>query len=394
MRRRTRFVPLLALGLLLTAWTAVTVPAGALPVPAGIAGDPGDWYRPTFPDGVGFFVAPPDADAPWAGELFVTVMPGRPWPETGPPLDVLFSGFFALDVFDPTDGSTITAVTLDQHDGERHLAGGTGDAFDPFTPPIFIDEAGDFTIGLGVMPPASGTMWQYSTDGGHLLTPDSDFVPHDPFAGAIDPDSLIIRDPRAGAVSTGMIDDVGILDFELIPPGERILPTDELPGSEPIDEGPGSPDDTLPDIEAPDDTALPGDETAGATTDTGDTAGDTGQSTAATGGSAGGSGAAGGGGGGGGGALWLIIVVGIIIVVLGGYLYATGRIGGRGVPTELGRHVTALPADEKRRVVDEFKKLDPADRQAYVDYVKELNAFHQGQRSSPPEPPQRSGTSA
>lgn len=393
MRHCTRFVRLVALGFLITAWTAATSPSGALPTPAGAPVDPGDWYQPTFPDGVGFFVAPPDADAEWAGEVFVVVMPGRPWPETGPPLDVLFSGFFGLDVFDPADGSTVTAITLDQHDGVRHLAGGTGDAFDPFTPPIFIQDNGDFVIGLGVMPPPEGTVWQYSTEGGHLLTPDSEFVPHDPFTGAIDPASLEIRDPRWGATSTGMIGDMNVLDIEPIPPEERTFPPDELPGSGTPGEELGSPDDTLPDgtpeiDEA--DLAGSGDESAADTV--GDTGGDSAQSTAATGGSASGSGAAGGGGGG--VPLWLIIVVGIIIVVLGGYLYATGRVGGRGVPVELGRHVAGLPNDEKRRVVAEFKALSGDDRKAYLDYVKELNAYHQGRRPTPPEPPRRSGTPA
>jgi len=117
--------------------------------------------------------------------------------------------------------------------------------------------------------------------------------------------------------------------------------------------------------------------------------------TLAVGGAGGGAGAAGGGGGGG-TPLWIIIIIGIIALVLSGFMIARGkrsRLTGNtriDLPSshfakELGDAYMDLPADEQRRVVEEFKKT--SDKHAYVEYVQELYKFHAGLTNSPPDPP-------
>jgi len=115
--------------------------------------------------------------------------------------------------------------------------------------------------------------------------------------------------------------------------------------------------------------------------------------TLAVGGAGGGAGAAGGGGG---TPLWIIIIIGIIALALSGFMIARGkrsRLTGNtriDLPSshfakELGDAYMDLPADEQRRVVEEFKKT--SDKHAYVEYVQELYKFHAGLTNSPPDPP-------
>ncbi len=359
----------------------VTIAAATLPAAAQVD-DPG-FYDP---DRIDFFYDPDTG-------LWVLVTPRQGWPETGPTLEI-YSGFISVDIFDPTTGDSITVVTLEQHDGVRSMFGSEGPDRTPFSPSLFVYGDGSFAFSMMTDPQAG---WQYWVDSGVMPTVDSDFIPSTGWAGELDPVHIPHRDPRAGAVSTWTWSggDPGQMTGELvsIPVGDRIPPPDsDQAGAAPDSGDAGGPtvDETAAGATTdPVPTDTPGD-TPGDAPDGGDGSPGT-PTTAGTGGSSSGSGAAGGGAGANLPA-WLIGVLGVIVVVLGGYLFARGRLGGRGVPVELGREVTHLPPDEKHRVVREFRALPADRRQAYIDYVKELSRYHTGQRSAPPDPPADAGS--
>ena len=276
------------------------------------------------------------------GSLMFLTCFQQPWSPT-PPTD-LFSFFYSLDIV--TDAGPVS-VGWEIHDSQPMAWAEGPDG--PFDPEIYILSNGCTLTNLGTsgfVDPLTGEPLDVTANFGSWQDEDTTEAVFGQTNFELGPDDVVSGDPS----------DFGYPVFDLV--GMQPL-------EPPTTTAPTTTSTTTTTTTTPTTSVTPATQPAGA-----------------------GSGSGAGGAGGGGLPPWLIIL-GIIAVILGGF--AAVRRGqlkpGRRQPAELGRYLVDLPADQKQRVIREFRDLSPERKGEYLDYVKELVDYYTGKRDTAPQPP-------